>query len=63
MLGNHPKKDTIISAIEDETRGGEAFDDKVMEVLHKLSCADLFRLQAAFNQSYRRGRADGRDDG
>lgn len=60
---NHPQKDLIIEQIEEESRRGEAFDDRTMEVLYKLSCADLFIVQRALFASYRMGREDGRDDG
>lgn len=57
-----PHKDDIITMIEDESRGKEAFDDDVMKVLRKMTCLDLFKLQRAFNQSYEIGRRKGRED-
>ena len=54
-MKHHPRKDEVITIIEDNARNGVALDEKTLEVLYKLSVADLFRLQAAFEQSYRFG--------
>ncbi len=58
MKRNHPQKDQVITIIEDNTRNGEAFDEKTLAVLYKLSVTDLFTLQNAFQQAYRFGKAD-----
>lgn len=54
-MKHHPRKDEVISIIEDNARNGIAFDEKTLDVLYKVSVADLFRLQLAFEQSYRYG--------
>ena len=52
---NHPHKDEVITIIEHNARNGEAFDERTLSVLYKLSVADLFMLQTAFEQSWRFG--------
>lgn len=49
------EKDYIIDAIEDESRNGLAFDDETIEVLKKITVADLFLIQKAFYQAYKAG--------
>lgn len=58
----HPQKDLIIASIEDESRDGDAFDERQLEVLRKQSCADLFVLQNAFRQAFEAGRKRERDE-
>lgn len=55
-------KEHIIDHIEEESREGEAFDDDVVQVLKKITSADLFKLQRAFHQTYKIGVRVGKDE-
>jgi hypothetical protein len=53
------QKQTIIDDIENMCRNGDAFDDDVVKVLKKLTCADLFVLHKAFKETYKIGHSRG----
>lgn len=60
-LNNSSPKEIIITAIE-EDRGDVAFSNDVMRVLMKVTQADLFVLQIAFNETFRLGVVKGREE-
>jgi hypothetical protein len=56
-------KKEIISYIETWCRDGDALSSDVVEVLKKLSCADLLLLKKAFQETYQIGYSQGYGEG
>lgn len=49
------RKEQVISAIEDDSFYESCFDDKEIEVLKKLTVADLFVMKSAFKKAFQAG--------
>ena len=47
-----PRKDEVITLIEDKARDGKVFDEATLKILRKLSIVDLYTLQIAFRDTF-----------